>query len=127
MLYELGYSNISEYPKEYRTRPIYRESDNNTVLRIDKSTGGFVDFAENISGSFEDLVKLTLRMKSIDEAQKWFANLENILNEKENKIAEIKLHGPGSEFFAKRQCKTFEEATDQAAEALRRQIQKNKR
>ena len=25
--------------------------------------------------------------KSIDEAQKWFANLENVLNEKENKIA----------------------------------------
>lgn len=74
MLYELGYSNISEYPKEYRTRPIYRESDNNTVLRIDKSTGRFVDFAENISGSFEDLVKLTLRMKSIDEAQKWVSS-----------------------------------------------------
>ena len=53
MLYELGYSNISEYPREYRTRPVYRESDNNTVLRIDKATGRFVDFAENISGSFE--------------------------------------------------------------------------
>ena len=26
--------------------------------------------------------------KSIDEAQKWFANLENVLNEKENKIAQ---------------------------------------
>ena len=74
MLYELGYSNISEYPKEYRTRPIYRESDNNTVLRIDKTTGRFVDFAENISGSFEDLVKLTLKMKSIDDAQKWVSS-----------------------------------------------------
>ena len=55
-----------------------------------------------------------------------FLRLDNG-SDKENKIAEIKLHGPGSEFFAKRQCKTFEEATDQAAEALRRQIQKNKR
>ena len=26
--------------------------------------------------------------KSIDEAQKWFANLENALNERENKIAQ---------------------------------------
>ena len=26
--------------------------------------------------------------KSIDEAQKWFSNLENFLNEKENKIAQ---------------------------------------
>lgn len=74
MLYELGYSNISEYPKEYRTRPIYRESDNNTVLRIDKTTGRFVDFAENISGSFEDLVKITLKMKSINDAQKWVSS-----------------------------------------------------
>ena len=74
MLYELGYSNISEYPREYRTRPIYRESDNNTVLRIDKTTGRFVDFAENISGSFEDLVKLTLKMKTVDEAQKWVSS-----------------------------------------------------
>ena len=74
MLYELGYSNISEYPREYRTRPIYRDSDNNTVLRIDKTTGRFVDFAENISGSFEDLVKLTLKMKTVDEAQKWVSS-----------------------------------------------------
>lgn len=74
MLYELGYSNISEYPREYRTRPIYRESDNNTVLRIDKSTGRFVDFAENISGSLEDLVQLSLKMKSVDEAKKWVSS-----------------------------------------------------
>ena len=74
MLYELGYSNISEYPREYRTRPISRDSDNNTVLRIDKTTGRFVDFAENISGSFEDLVKLTLKMKTVDEAQKWVSS-----------------------------------------------------
>ena len=74
MLYELGYSNISEYQRENRTRPRYRDSDNNTVLRIDKTTGRFVDFAENISGSFEDLVKLTLKMKTVDEAQKWVSS-----------------------------------------------------
>lgn len=44
----------------------------------------------------------------------------------ENKIAEIKLLIPGNELFAKRQCKTFEEATDQAVEALRRQLKKQK-
>lgn len=47
-------------------------------------------------------------------------------SEAENKIAEIKLLIPGSELFAKRQCKTFEEATDQAVEALRRQLKKQK-
>lgn len=44
----------------------------------------------------------------------------------ENKIAEIKLLVPGNDLFAKRQCKTFEEATDSAVEALRRQLKKKK-
>jgi putative sigma-54 modulation protein len=45
---------------------------------------------------------------------------------KENKITEIKLHIPGKDMFAKKQCKSFEEATDVAVEALRRQIIKDK-
>lgn len=45
---------------------------------------------------------------------------------KENKITEIKLHIPGKDMFAKKQCKSFEEATNVAIEALRRQIIKDK-
>jgi len=44
----------------------------------------------------------------------------------ENKIAEIKLMIPGNDLFAKKQCKTFEEATDTAVEALRTQLKKHK-
>jgi putative sigma-54 modulation protein len=44
----------------------------------------------------------------------------------ENKISEIKMLGRGHEFFAKKQCPTFEEATDLACEALRTQIKKYK-
>ena len=47
-------------------------------------------------------------------------------SEKENKITEIKLHVPGKDLFAKKQCKSFEEATNVAVEALRRQIMKGK-
>ena len=43
-----------------------------------------------------------------------------------NKIAEIKLKYPGSDFFAKRQSDTFEESTTQVFKALRKQILKNK-
>lgn len=43
-----------------------------------------------------------------------------------NKISEIKILGKGNEFFAKKQCATFEEATDLACEALRTQITKYK-
>lgn len=44
----------------------------------------------------------------------------------ENKVAEIKLNIPGKELFAKKQCKSFEEATDLAVDALRKQIQRHK-
>jgi putative sigma-54 modulation protein len=43
-----------------------------------------------------------------------------------NKIAEIKLMVPGNDLFARKQSKSFEEATDTAVEALRRQLTKRK-
>lgn len=44
----------------------------------------------------------------------------------ENKTVEIKLNLPGDQIFAREQAKTFEEGTDQACEALRRQLMKRK-
>jgi len=43
-----------------------------------------------------------------------------------DKIAEIKLNVPGATMLAKESCKTFEEAIDLSADALRRQLQKHK-
>ncbi|WP_026704159.1 ribosome hibernation-promoting factor, HPF/YfiA family [Flavobacterium soli] len=47
-------------------------------------------------------------------------------SDKENKIVEIKVHVPGDDFMVKKQCKTFEEATEQSAEALERLLVKRK-
>jgi putative sigma-54 modulation protein len=47
-------------------------------------------------------------------------------SEKENKIVEIKINVPGDDFLVKKQCKTFEEATEQAAESLERLLVKRK-
>ena len=47
-------------------------------------------------------------------------------SEKENNIAEVKILMPGRELFAKKQCKSFEEAADSAVEALRKQVKKHK-
>jgi putative sigma-54 modulation protein len=47
-------------------------------------------------------------------------------NDASNKVAEIKMHGKGHEFFAKKQCASFEEATDLACEALKTQVKKHK-
>ncbi|MBI1837181.1 MAG: ribosome-associated translation inhibitor RaiA [Flavobacteriia bacterium] len=46
--------------------------------------------------------------------------------EGENKVAEVKILIPGKELFAKKQCKSFEEAADLAVEALRKQVNKHK-
>jgi putative sigma-54 modulation protein len=44
--------------------------------------------------------------------------------ERKNKISEIKLDLRGAPLFARKQSKTFEEATDQAVDALKKQITK---
>ncbi len=54
-----------------------------------------------------------------------FLKVENI-SEKENKIAEVKLHVPGDDFVIKKQCKTFEEAIEQCAESAERLLVKRK-
>jgi putative sigma-54 modulation protein len=46
--------------------------------------------------------------------------------ERENKISEIKLEMSGGPLFARKQSKTFEEATDEAIDALKKQISKHK-
>jgi putative sigma-54 modulation protein len=54
-----------------------------------------------------------------------FLRLINVQDDN-NKIVEIKLDIPRNPLFAKKQSKTFEEATDIAIDALRRQITKQK-
>src|ERR1700760_4627966 len=54
-----------------------------------------------------------------------YLRLEKVEDEA-NKVAEIKLTLPGTQLFAKCQCKSFEEATDMAIESLRKQVDKYK-
>jgi putative sigma-54 modulation protein len=70
------------------------------------------------------LSKLSTLFDSIIETDVTL-RLDNASNN-ENKIAEIRLHVSGNDLFAKRQCKTFEEATDLCSEALKAQLVKHK-
>jgi putative sigma-54 modulation protein len=54
-----------------------------------------------------------------------FLKLSNT-SELENKIVEIKLYIPGSDLFAQKHSKTFEESTDDAVDAIKQQILKHK-
>ena len=73
VLTDLGYK-LKDHGKEYRARPLYRDSDNDTVLKIEKSSGNWFDFKQNISGDLNSLVKLTLKLDGVDEAKQWLKN-----------------------------------------------------
>jgi putative sigma-54 modulation protein len=47
-------------------------------------------------------------------------------SEKENKVVELKIHVPGDDFVVKKQCKSFEEALELAAESSERLLLKRK-
>lgn len=71
--------------------------------------------------------------EKVDKLQTFFDNIidgEVILkfdnSNTDNKISEIKLIIPGKILFAKENAPTFEEATDNAIEALRKQLVKHK-
>ena len=49
ILTDLGYQ-LKDCGKEFRAKPLYRDSDNDSVLRIYKDTGKWVDFKQNMSG-----------------------------------------------------------------------------
>lgn len=66
VLLSIGYVNIVENSTELRTRPIYRDSDNNNSLKVDRVTGRWVDFGTNQHGTLDDLVKLTLGISTKD-------------------------------------------------------------
>jgi hypothetical protein len=70
VLTNIGYS-LKDCGKEYRARPIYRDSDNDSVLRIYKDSGNWVDFKENISGDFATLIKHSLKLETQDQAKIW--------------------------------------------------------
>ena len=55
-----------------------------------------------------------------------FLRLDKDTSNRDNKLVEIKLDVKGSSVFAKKQCKTFEEATDLSIDALRKQLVKRK-
>lgn len=44
----------------------------------------------------------------------------------DNKIAEIRVHIAGNDLFAKKNCKSFEEAVDTTIDALKTQVKKHK-
>jgi len=81
ILLDVGYSNIKDNGREFRMKPVYRDSSSDTVLSVRKDTGHFIDFSKQISGSFEYLIQLSMGLKTVEEAKtvlkdKWEINSE---------------------------------------------------
>lgn len=69
ILEQLGYK-LNDRGKEWRSKPLYRDSGNDTSLKINKINGRWIDFARNESGTIEQLVEKTLGINFIS-AKKW--------------------------------------------------------
>lgn len=94
-------------PMSTKVHSVHFDADIKLVDFINSKVSKLSQFFDNIVTS-----EVFLRL---DKAQ-----------DKSNKIAEVRILLPGKELFAKKQSKTFEEATDLAVEALRRQVRKYK-
>ncbi|MES2836702.1 MAG: ribosome-associated translation inhibitor RaiA [Bacteroidota bacterium] len=86
---------------------IHFDADVKLINFIEEKVAKLAHFHEGITGN-----EVFLRLDKSSDA--------------ENKIVEIKIHIPGNDLFAKKQCKSFEEATDLAVDALKIQVKKHK-
>lgn len=108
VLNNIGYNNLTDDGEYWRCKPLYRESNNRTSLRIRKTNGDFQDFSANIYGNLPKLISLTLNIP-IDKAQS-YEGLENVqkIEEKDkvNFVSSIKLEEmtllPSYNFYLKR-------------------------
>ena len=95
ILEKIGYqsNSLKDLGGELQTRPLYRDSDNNTALVIRKSDGVFYDFVERFGGSLEYLIQLTL--KTTPEESKKLLEDNNVVinttNESESFIKQQKV------------------------------------
>jgi putative sigma-54 modulation protein len=88
---------------------------NSVHFKTDKKLDSFItEKVEKLSDMYDGIIgsEVTLRVNNGEDH--------------DNKIAEIRLLVPGNDLFAKKQSKSFEEATDIAVDALRKQLTKHK-
>lgn len=88
---------------------------NSVHFKADKKLLDFIsEKVEKLSSMYDGVIAsdVTLKVENTDTP--------------DNKIAEIRLLIRGNDLYAKKHSTTFEEATDTAVEALRRQLTKRK-
>lgn len=88
---------------------------NSVHFRTDRKLEEFIkEKVEKLASTYDNVVGSDVTLKVMNS------------NDDINKVAEIRLAIPGNDLYAKKQCRTFEEATDSAIDALRKQLNKHK-
>jgi putative sigma-54 modulation protein len=88
---------------------------NSVHFKTDKSLDSFInEKVGKLSSIYDGLIGSDVTLKVVNS------------DKPENKLAEVRLLIKGYDLYAKKQCKTFEEATDSAVDALRKQLSKHK-
>lgn len=77
---------------------------------------------DHVNKRIEKLRNLHDRITAVDV----FLKLDNVVHTIKDKVAEIRVHIPGHDFFVKHSTKSFEESFDVAFEGLLTQIKKRK-
>lgn len=84
-------------------------------FKTDRKLEDFINSkVEKLSGVYDGIIgsDVTLRLENNEDQN--------------NKVAEIRLQIRGNDLFARKQSNTFEEATDTAVDALRKQLDRHK-
>jgi putative sigma-54 modulation protein len=88
---------------------------NSVHFKTDRKLDSFItEKVEKLSDMYDGIIgsEVTLRVDNGEDH--------------DNKVTEIRLLVPGNDLFAKKQSKSFEEATDIAVDALRKQLVRHK-
>ena len=88
---------------------------NSVHFKADSKLEDFItNKIEKLCGKMDDVqgVEVNLKLENTDTP--------------ENKIADIRIMLKGNDLYSSKQCKTFEEATDKAIDALKNQVEKHK-
>ncbi len=92
---------------QVKIQSIHFDADRHLLEFIHKKVDKLGQYYDGVMGG-----EVFLRLEKAHDAQ--------------NKIAEIKIQTRTGDLFAKRQCRTFEEAVTESAEALSMQVKRHK-
>jgi len=80
VLNNIGYTHLIDSGSHYRTKPLYRDSNNSSVLSIKKTTGQWYDHSERIGGNLTQLIQKTLNLPSTSDVGSYIGDFKTTID-----------------------------------------------